>query len=81
MLDFIKRVWEGDKICGFAEHLSAFPIEFRKFSNSEGRMECRILFIIDIKISFCSSEFYTKNVTMSPLENTTFVYESKRITL
>ena len=33
IIEFIKRIWEKDKMRGFAEHLIGFPNEFNKFSN------------------------------------------------
>ena len=49
-LNLLNDLGEKDKMLGFAEHLSVFPIEFHKFNNS-GRMQDSVL-SFDIKISF-----------------------------
>ena len=71
-LNLLNELGGKDKMWGFAKHLSVFPIEFHKFNNSEGRMHDSV-YRLTLK-SNCISDFCTKNVKMSPLENTTFLW-------
>ena len=53
----------------FVEHLISFPNEFNKFNNTEARMQ-------DFIYHMTLISNFAQSVTISPLENATFLWTS-----
>ena len=74
IIEFIKRVGEKDKMRGFVKHLIGFPTTgFKKFINTGARMQDSIYHMThNVAFSFQMHQ----NVTISILENATFLWTS-----